>query len=41
MKIMQNSFIHKFVHFYTRILFIENMFDIWINVLTDEVWTYK
>jgi hypothetical protein len=40
MKIVQSLFIRKFVHF-TQISCVENMFNIQINVLMNEVWTYK
>jgi hypothetical protein len=41
MKIVQSSFIHRFIHFCTQsIPCIENMFDTQINVLTNEIWTY-
>jgi hypothetical protein len=35
--------IHSFIHLYiyTWMSCIENMFDTWINVLADEVWTYE
>ncbi len=31
------SFTYRFVHF----THVENMFDTWINVVTNEMWTYK
>ncbi len=36
MKIVQCSSIHRFIH-YTQISCIEKTFDIWINVLTNEI----
>jgi hypothetical protein len=36
------KFVHSYVHtFCTWISCIENMFDTWINVLMDEVWTFE
>jgi hypothetical protein len=36
------KFVHSYVHtFCTWISCIENMFDTWINVLMDDVWTFE
>jgi hypothetical protein len=41
MKIMKSSSIHKVCTFYTRISWIENTFNTWINLLMDEIQTYE
>jgi hypothetical protein len=41
MKFIWSLFIHRFIHFTYKIPCVQNTSDTQINVLMDEVWTYK
>jgi hypothetical protein len=41
MEFIQSLFIHRFICFVAKLSCIENTFNTWINVVTNELWTYE